>query len=292
MAGFRILDDEEQPQGFRILGSQENPQGDARSQIGQPEELTFAEKLVSGVKLPKWLEHIRSSRFGSIVQGLSDQPIGLMQAAANVLPDSTGIPQAVNRKVADLERGYSEDRAAAGETGPDVGRFAGQVLSPVNMIPGALGMKAATTAGRIALQGGALGALGGASAEVTDNPQSFWKEKAGQIALGAGTGAALSPLLSKVAEVALRRFGASPTVNASTHDVDGAIVSALKDAGQTPADLSPDQLQALRLQVSTSLPAGRSWTTLPSFARRTSIASASIPRSASSRATPTNSPGK
>lgn len=236
----------------------EQPKGDARSQIGKPEDLTFAERLVSGVKLPDWLEHMRGSKFGSLVQGASDAPIGLMQLAANVLPDATGIPQAVNKKVADLERGYKTERTLAGEAGPDTNRFVGQVLSPVNAIPGAAGMKVATTAlGRVA-QAAGMGAAGGAEAEVNDTSNGYWGQKVGQTVLGGLTGAVLSPLLSKVGEIAMRRLGfGAPNVRASTHDVDGALAHALKEAGQSIDDVPPDQLQALRGQVTQAMSQGQ-----------------------------------
>jgi hypothetical protein len=78
---------------------------------------------------------------------------------------------------------------------------------------------------------------------------------------GAVTGAVLTPILGKVAEIAIRRlgFGATPNVRASTHDVDNAVMDALKDAGQSIADVPPDQLQALREQVGASLAKGQTF---------------------------------
>lgn len=244
---------------FDDLIPQEGSGGDARSQIGKPEELNFAEKLVSGVKLPDWMENIRGTQFGRLLQGAADAPIGAMALAANVLPDSTGIPQAVNKRVSDLERDYQTQRKARGDEGFDGARLVGNIASPANaLLAEAMPAAAVTTLGRVA-QGAAAGAASGATAPVTDNPASYWSEKAAQVGLGALTGGILGPALTKVAEVAIRKmgFGAKPNVRASVHDTDNAIVEAMKETGQNIQEIPSDQLAALRQQVGTALQSGQ-----------------------------------
>jgi hypothetical protein len=249
------------PQGSQGAFDDLVPAKRADPKIGQPEELTFAEKLVSGVKLPSWLEHMRGTAPARVIQGLADPAIGAMQMAANALPDSTGIPQAVNKRVADLGRDYKSERALAGSEGADDARFVGNVLSPVNAliarIPGA--GPATTTMGR-ARGGGVSGFLGGLTAPVEDDTQPYWGQKGAQLGLGTATGMVLGPVLGKVADVAVRKLGlgATPNVRASTHDlaVEDAITGALKDVGQRADDLSPDQMNALRVQVSGALQKG------------------------------------
>lgn len=260
MAGFRILDDNEQPPsgGFRILDDvpvQKDPG------IGKPEELTFGEKLVQGVTLPSWLQDIlpnRGSRVGGWMQGMADNAVGAVQTVANVLPDSTGIPQFVNKGVADEEAKYQAARKAEGRTGFDAARTVGNVTSLVNLVAGGT-LGAAETFGARALQGAGMGAAAGAMAPVEDTSNGFWGKKAGQVVTGAVTGGVLTPALGAAAEVAMRKLGlgASPNIRASTHDVDSAVVDALKETGQSMQDIPPDQLQALRTQVSTALSGGK-----------------------------------
>jgi hypothetical protein len=46
--------------------------GDARSQIGKPEELSFGEKLMSGVSLPSWMDNLRGRLPFRVMQGMAD----------------------------------------------------------------------------------------------------------------------------------------------------------------------------------------------------------------------------
>jgi hypothetical protein len=246
--------------------------GDARSQIGKPEELSFGEKLMSGVSLPSWMDNLRGRLPFRVMQGMADPVVGAVQTVANLAPDSTGIPQWVNKGVKDEEAKYQDARQALAEPtlsslitgkkdpGTDYARMVGNVLSPVNLAIGARVADAATTGAR-ALQGAGMGAASGAMAPIDDTSNGFWGKKAAEIGVGAVTGGVLTPILGKVAEIALRRLGvgANPNIRASTHDVDNAVVDALKETGQSIADLPPDQLQALREQVGASLANGQTF---------------------------------
>lgn len=224
--------------------------------IGQPEELTLGEKLMSGVSLPSWLDTLITRGVKPLVQGAADPAIGAAQLVANALPNSTGIPQAVNKGVADENARYEAERKGAGGEGVDLLRLGGNVASPVNLaiasrLPAVAG--ALARAGQGALVGGGSGAM--APVENTDN--GFWSKKAAQTGLGAVTGAALTPVLGKIADYAVQKLGIGrANVRASDHDIDSAVFDALKEAGQSAADVPPDQLAALRAQVQQSLTQG------------------------------------
>lgn len=273
MAGFRILDDEEQSVpagGFRILADDPAPQMPVRFM----EEPTALERVLAGVKLPGWLENLRGTAPVRVLQGMADPMIGAMQTAANVLPDATGIPQAVNKRVADLESDYeAQRRAMTPETlsslvtgkkdaGTDWARLGGNVLSPVNAIAAlrvAEAPAAVTNLGR-AWQGAKMGAGMAAVQPIADGEGGFWKQKAGETVLGAATGGVLAPILGKVGDAVVRRFAAeSPQALAarSSAQTDVAINDALKELGQTIHDIPPAQLQALREQVNSALGSGQ-----------------------------------
>lgn len=218
------------------------------------------EQYLAGIKMPKWMENIRGTAPVRVLQGAADPMIGAMQTVANTLPDSTGIPQAVNKKVAALEADYQNQRKARGSEGTDVARFVGNLVSPVNLIGGEF-LGPATTGFARAGQGALMGGASAATAPVADTSNGFWGTKSAQVGMGATTGAILTPVLGKVAEVAARKLniGGADKVRASTHDlgVEEAIADALKETGQSASDLSPDQMGALRQQVSTALTKGQ-----------------------------------
>lgn len=141
-------------------------------------------------------------------------PRGLEQATSlgglvpNMLSKYFGGEAArVDAMVKQEQEAYAAQRKAAGEEGLDVGRIAGNILNPANVIGGA---RAAPYV---------AGAIQGALQPVTDG--DFAQEKATQVALGAaggkvgeavakGVGRVLSPLQSK-AEATMRELGLTPT---------------------------------------------------------------------------------
>lgn len=102
----------------------------------------------------------------------------------------TGKSGGLDQMIADQEKSYQASRTAAGQTGIDWKRLAGNIASPANLaiaskIPAGVGML-----GRIG-SGVASGAVMGA----TSNPVTegdFWSEKRKQAGLGALTGGVLS----------------------------------------------------------------------------------------------------
>lgn len=144
----------------------------------------------------------------------------------NWLADKTGLvgrlPEGgVDQQVRESERAYQAQRAAAGETGMDWGRMAGNVFNPLNVAAASRIPQAATMGGRVAL-GAGTGAMFGAAQPVTQG--DFWTEKGKQAGIGAITGAALPAVTGAAARVVspkasvnpdlklLRESGVKPTV--------------------------------------------------------------------------------
>jgi hypothetical protein len=119
------------------------------------------------------------------------------------------------------EAAYQQQRAAQGETGFDVGRLVGNVVSPANLVVGARAAQGARALGAgLGTQAAAAGAVQGAMQPV-NQATGFAEEKATQIGLGAVAGKvgeavasvagkALNPLASK-AEQTMRDLGVTPT---------------------------------------------------------------------------------
>lgn len=130
------------------------------------------------------------------------------------LPEG-GLQQAIQQE----EASYQAQRQAAGETGLDLARIGGNVLSPAGLIPGVAAARAATAAGATRVGAGAAAGLAqGALQPVTEG--DFLEEKGKQAAIGAiggavgekivaGIGRVASPLVSK-AEQTMRDLGITP----------------------------------------------------------------------------------
>lgn len=201
------------------------PEGTSRAQImerairgglAKPEDFGLAPAPTSG-----------------FVMGLKDPISGGAQLLPRVLAYGTSLggtrPNAASRffenearKVDEMVRAeqaaYEQQRAAAGETGFDFPRLGGSIVSPANVVPGAVAARAApfTSATARAATGGAVT---GALQPVTG--QDFAEAKTEQIGLGGAFGAAgervmtaggrmLNPLVSK-AEQTMRDLGITPT---------------------------------------------------------------------------------
>lgn len=183
------------------------------------------------------------SRLEKFGRGLRDPLDGGAQLLAHLLPDNvvkagndlnnwladkTGLvarlPEGgVDQQVREANRDYEARRAAAGEAGIDGYRALGGFI-PSAVITAATGGTGAGLglAGRVGL-GAAQGAASGALAPAASG-DSYWSEKAKQVALGTGVGGAvpaafgaaarvISPNASKNASVALlRREGVQPTI--------------------------------------------------------------------------------
>lgn len=135
----------------------------------------------------------------------------------------TGQQGGIDQMVAERERQYQAERAAAGSTGYDWGRFIGSTISPANvavsrLIPGGGSMLARAGSG-------ALGGMTLASLSPTSGAGDFWAEKGTQVGLGGLAGAA-APAIAGAAARVIR-----PNTSAN--------VNALLDAG---VKLTPGQI--------------------------------------------------
>lgn len=173
------------------------------------------------------------------VQGLRDPIDAGAQLLTKVLPDSvvnagndlnnwiadkTGLvgklPEGgVDQQVRQNEQNYQTKRAAAGKTGIDVARLAGNIINPANLAVASKIPQAASLAGRVGL-GALSGGMFGAAQPVTQG--DFWKEKAKQ----AGTGAAMGGVLPVVTSGVARLVSPKASVNTD--------LTMLRNAGVKP----------------------------------------------------------
>ena len=127
-------------------------------------------------------------------------PESVVQAGNNLnnwLADTTGLVTklpagGVDQAVREREQAYQQQRAAAGGTGIDWGRLAGNVINPVNLGIGGVAAGPTTLLGRV-LAGAAAGGATSALTPVTEGDYAV--EKAKQTGIGAA-GGAMAPLLA------------------------------------------------------------------------------------------------
>lgn len=169
--------------------------------MGMKEPISGAAQL-----LPKGLEFITSAG------GLAPNPVSQFFGSE---------AERVREMNAAEEAAYQKQRQAQGDTGFDVGRLIGNVVSPANIVAGARAAQGARALGAgLGTQAAAAGAAQGAMQPVNE-PTGFAEEKATQIGVGAlggkvgeavasATGKVLNPLTSK-AEQTMRDLGITPT---------------------------------------------------------------------------------
>lgn len=161
-----------------------------------------------------------------LTKALPESVVQAGNALNNWLADKTGLvgrlPEGgVDQQVREAESAYQAQRAAAGDTGVDWSRMAGNVVSPVNIAAASRIPQAATLAGRVGV-GAGTGAMFGAAQPVAQG--DFWKEKAKQAALGGAVGGIVPAVTGSVARVVspnaslnpdlaqLRAAGIKPTI--------------------------------------------------------------------------------
>lgn len=232
-------------------------------QITEPPN--FIERQLAKINLPAAMDDLRGSKLYGLMQGMADPVAGAVQLAANQLPDITGIPGAVNKRIAEQNQQYETARAARGREGFDFARLGGNVASPANIVPArALTLPGAfSSVGRMAGAGALGGGAGAAMQPVTDpkDQENFWTTKAVQTGAGALTGAALTPAVGKLAEIVVPRvmrfFGNTPADKLTPDDIEGAIRRAFKDAKIEVSEMDPAVLDGVRAQVRQSLAGGK-----------------------------------
>lgn len=112
-----------------------------------------------------------------------------------------------NALIAQQEKEYQAQRAAAGQSGFDGARLVGNIASPVNLAIAAKAPAAATMIGKIASGAG----VGGASALLNPtDAENFWTEKAKQAALGGAFGAAVPAVIGAAGRVISPKASVNP----------------------------------------------------------------------------------
>ena len=180
---------------------------------------SVAEKLYRGAKDPlDALVQLADKAIPASVQGVNRSVnnwlADKLPSVFDKMPESGASGMIANQEVA-----YQAQRKAAGESGLDAWRLAGNVASPANLAIAARAPQAASLMGRVGV-GAGQGALSGLLNPVTDG--DFWAEKAKQVGMGSVVGGAVPVVTGALSRVV------SP--NASTN-VD---VQVLKDAGIKP----------------------------------------------------------
>lgn len=176
-------------------------------------ELTWAEKTIAPILERIGLNRIDGGNFrgsvaGRAMMGAADPGVAIAQLAANAV----GQGDVVNKGIADTEKQYQAARAAAGSTGFDPARMAGNVAITA---PVALGGSATMLGG--AAQGAIFGALNPVTTE-----GNFAAEKAKQIGTGALTGGVATPLMGALGRLVSPKASVNPNLQ------------LLRDAGVRP----------------------------------------------------------
>lgn len=191
----------------------------------------------------------RARRF---VSGAAAPIVGVGQLAANVLPDSTGIPQAVNRAVKEQRQTLPPNKDLIDR------ELVGNVLSPANLAI-ALRGGTAVSLGERAIQGGKIGGLAGLTSPVeVGESGKYWGSKVAQTALSTVGGAVLGPIIGKVGDAVVSRINSMRFNPANAaKEADEIISGALRESGQKIDDIPAAQVESLRQQVTAALSQGQ-----------------------------------
>lgn len=172
--------------------------------------LTRTEKLMRGMKDPldaaaQLFEHAMPDSFNRANHAVNNWIADKTGMLAKV--PTSGIDGLIRKQEAD----YQAQRAAAGESGFDGYRFAGNVASPINLAAMSKVPVAASAMGRVGaavLGGGAGGALSPVS-----GGGDYWNEKAKQVGIGAVSGGVLSGVAGGVSRLISPKASINPNVN-------------------------------------------------------------------------------
>ena len=183
------------------------------------------------------------------MQGLTDPLYGSAQLMAKGMEAVGFFPKEAKafseRVVPQREQQYEAQRKAAGETGFDLGRLAGNVINPANLLP----IPIANPVVRSVATGAAMGAM-----QPVTQPEDFASTKALQV----GTGAVLGPVaegtvnaLGKVVSLVknLTPSGRQEAMVKYVNELAGpekdAVIKALQDAKELVSGSRPTVAEAL-----------------------------------------------
>lgn len=209
----------------------------------------------------------------SLMHGLTEGVIGLGRITQHVMPDaflnyirgalgwdpvSTSQWDQIASK---REQDYDQARAAAGQTGIDWWRLAGNIANPLNYI--APEGAAASAGGRILQAAGQAGAVSGIqSAAESTTPGGFWWDTAKGASIGAGTGGILGGIVEGIAPAIrwatnqARNLVTPGNVDASSVAADSVVKKALQDSGTDPNSIDLNLLKGMRQDVQSALEHG------------------------------------
>lgn len=184
----------------------------------------------------------------------------------NMLADY-GLPVARSEGVAGVDaiarradQEYEASRKLAGREGVDIARIVGNIANPINRI---VPMGAAATAGGVAARAGLQGAISGLATPVL-NTDNFGANKAGQVGLGALTGAAGGYAADKALTIGGRAFDSAKrtltpqaTRAQATAEAEAQIARAAAEQGIDLAAIPQSILTGVKKQVSDAFASGK-----------------------------------
>lgn len=199
-------------------------------------------------------------------------PAGLKgDFAGEVLGIRGATPEQLRQDMVSAEGEYAQAREATGQTGTDVARVVGNVVSPVNLTVGRFVPGGGSTVRAVAGKSALAGAAGAATQPVLG--ENFASEKTAQVATGAVAGAAGGVVLDKLirgagnivarvrempaAQRALAGFGAGRGAMPVEAQADQIIAEAAKEQGIRLADIPKALMDDAKAQVRTALSSGR-----------------------------------
>lgn len=184
---------------------------------------------------------------------------------------SNGV-EGVDNIVKGVNQAYDQQRQAAqpatlgglvtGEReapGFDWARLGGNLANPANYVGGGA-VKGATTVGQLARGGAVAGGVSALLQPVVENTDNFWGAKAGQAALGAATGAIMTPAVAKGAEAAARGVqslaGAARRVTATPEGIQIRVNNTFRSQGMNPAEVPEVIRNSVQRQVKEAIETG------------------------------------
>lgn len=169
--------------------------------------------------------------------------------------------QDLQQDSANSEAEYQAARKATGQEGFDATRLAGNILSPVNVLPAKIAPVSAINAPvrAIATKGALAGAAGAATQPVLG--EDFVTEKAKQVAAGAAGGAVLSPVVAKLGQsiggFVDRWRNSRNTVNVTPERLREMMAAQMQQDGIDPATIPDHVFRGLADDVRSALASGK-----------------------------------
>ena len=176
-------------------------------------------------------------------------------AAADWIPGIAKIPEGgIDQMVNDRENEYQAQRKAAGSTGFDWARLAGNLVNPANFIPGAGQANL--------LKSGAIGAAAAVSSTPTtgDDQDNFWLNQAKLASGGAVFGSAaqgVANAASPFVSAGMKKLSSllPKSANDISQDAGNIVGDALNSKGIDPSSIAPEIQSRFKNEVQKSLDA-------------------------------------